>query len=116
LKCLKDCRAGSGDHGRLAVLPSAERPVSSPPQPNAIDLRGLPPPLPLERILAEVAAIGDTPLVFVLSWEPWPLYSMLRQERVTYYSRRIDEGVELVIIPNRSTGDPPCPTATQPPR
>jgi hypothetical protein len=62
-----------------------------------VDLRGLPPPEPLERILAALADGDDSPLTFLLSMEPLPLYFMLRRERLRYRVRRLEAGVEITI-------------------
>ena len=65
--------------------------------PDVVDLRGLPPPEPLERILAAIADGCEAPLAFLLSMEPLPLYLLLRREGLRYRVRRLDVGVELVI-------------------
>jgi len=65
--------------------------------PTAVDLRGLPPPEPLERILAALADGDGSPLAFLLSMEPLPLYFLLRRERLRYRVRRLEAGVEIII-------------------
>lgn len=68
-------------------------PPSSPP----VDLRGLPPPEPLERILAALSGEGGASLSFLLSMEPLLLYPLLRRERVRWQVRHTEAGVELTI-------------------
>jgi hypothetical protein len=64
-----------------------------------VDLRGLPPPQPLERILCALAEGRDAPCSFLLSMEPLLLYPLLRRERVRWRVRRVDGGVEITIEP-----------------
>ena len=62
-----------------------------------VDLRGLPPPEPLERILAAIGSEPSSPLSFLLSMEPLLLYPLLRREGVRWQARRTEAGVELTI-------------------
>ncbi|HSN21990.1 MAG TPA: DUF2249 domain-containing protein [Usitatibacter sp.] len=68
-----------------------------PPTEPPVDLRGLPPPEPLERILAAIAEESSAPLSFLLSMEPLLLYALLRREGVRWRVQRSDAGVELTI-------------------
>lgn len=67
------------------------------PDPQPVDLRGLPPPEPLERILSAIAHEPPGPLSFLLSMEPLLLYPLLRRERVRWRVRRFSGGVEITI-------------------
>jgi hypothetical protein len=68
------------------------------PLPDPVDLRGLPPPEPLERILAAIAeAPPRASLRFLLSMEPLLLYGLLRRERIRYRVERIEGVVALTI-------------------
>lgn len=69
------------------------------PDPQPVDLRGLPPPEPLERILAAVSGEHPESLTFLLAMEPLPLYVLLRRAGVRYRVRRVAEGVEITIDP-----------------
>jgi len=64
----------------------------------AIDLRGLQPPEPIERILHALECSGGAPLRVILPHEPVPLYSLLRERGYSYAgSPRPDGGFELLI-------------------
>lgn len=63
----------------------------------AVDLRGLPPPEPLERILAALDEERAGPVTFLLSMEPLPLYVILRKARVAYSVRRTAAAVEVTL-------------------
>lgn len=62
-----------------------------------VDLRGLPPPEPLERILTAIEGRPAAPLSFLLSMEPLLLYPLLRRERLRWHVRHVADGVELTI-------------------
>lgn len=64
---------------------------------QAVDLRGLPPPEPLERILAALDADRAAPLTFLLSMEPLPLYVILRKAGVRYRVRRTLAAIEITL-------------------
>ena len=66
-------------------------------EPLPVDLRGLPPPEPLERILSAIASGPEGPRSFLLSMEPLLLYPFLRRERVRWRVRRFAGGVEITI-------------------
>ena len=66
------------------------------PEAIRVDLRGLPPPEPLERILRAVEA-DEIPSTFLLAMEPLPLFVLLRHAGVRYRVRRIEEGVEITL-------------------
>ena len=74
--------------------------MASPP-PDPVDLRGLPAPEPLERILAAItqAPPPRSPLRFLLSMEPVLLYGLLRRERLRYRVERLEAGVAITIEP-----------------
>lgn len=63
--------------------------------PQAMDLRGLAPPEPLERVLAALEGAG--PWKFLLARDPWPLYALLQAGGWRYRVNRLTEGVELVV-------------------
>ena len=63
-----------------------------------VDLRGLQPPEPLERILETLATATNAPLRFLLSMEPFPLYGILRRDGFRYSVNREEAGVQLVIV------------------
>jgi hypothetical protein len=75
---------------------AAGRPLPSPDIPT-VDLRGLAPPEPLERILAAAAEARAAPVTFLLSMEPLPLYAMLRRSGVRYRVRRTAAAVEVTL-------------------
>ncbi len=67
--------------------------------PDAIvDLRGLEPPEPLQRILEALPAATNEPLRFLLSREPFPLYGILKRDGFRYCVQREEAGVRLVIV------------------
>lgn len=68
-----------------------------PHDPEPVDLRGLPPPEPLERILAVVEARCGGPVSFLLSMEPLLLYPLLRRQGVRWRIARSAAGVEITI-------------------
>lgn len=72
-------------------------------EPHAVDLRGLPPPGPLERILAAIEN-REAPVTFLLSMEPLPLYVILRKAGVRYRVRRTPGAVEVTL--DRSLRNP----------
>lgn len=63
-----------------------------------VDLRGLEPPEPLQRILDALPAATDAPLRFLLSREPFPLYGILKRDGFRYSVQREEAGVRLVIV------------------
>ncbi len=67
--------------------------------PTLLDLRGLPPPQPLERILAALEQRPGTTLRCLLSREPVLIYALLRGEGCRYRASHGDDGWELVIEP-----------------
>lgn len=82
---------------RTLLCTSPENLSLTPLPPPPVDLRGLPPPEPLERILAAIADANGAPLRFLLSMEPLLLYGLLRRERVRYRVERSEAGVEIII-------------------
>ena len=63
-----------------------------------VDLRGLDPPEPLQRILEALPAATNEPLSFLLSREPFPLYGILKRDGFRYSVQREEAGVRLVIV------------------
>jgi hypothetical protein len=63
-----------------------------------VDLRGLEPPEPLQRILEALPAATNEPLRFLLSREPFPLYGILKRDGFRYSVQREEAGVRLVIV------------------
>ncbi len=63
-----------------------------------VDLRGLEPPEPLQRILEALPAATNEPLRFLLSREPLPLYGILKRDGFRYSVHREEAGVRLVIV------------------
>jgi hypothetical protein len=90
-------RGGGGCDGACALAPEARSLTSRESMP--VDLRGLAPPQPLERILSAIAEGSDTPRSFLLSMEPLLLYPLLRREHVRWRVRRFSGGVEITIEP-----------------
>lgn len=62
----------------------------------AVDLRELPAPEPLLRIL-EAIGDGAGPHVFLLPFEPRPLYPLLESRGWNVKSRAVDEGIEVTV-------------------
>ena len=69
------------------------------PEARVIDGRGMEPPEPLERAMAELAtlALGEE-LVMLLRCEPLPLYSLLERNGFGYSSTRQADGSNEVRI------------------
>ena len=65
--------------------------------PDAVDLRDLPPPEPLARIIDAMGSGGDGPLVFLLAREPRLLYPLLERDGWRHHTRRDERGFELTI-------------------
>ena len=69
------------------------------PEPRVIDGRGLQPPEPLERALAELATLASgEELVMLLNCEPLPLYSILDQNGYRHRSERRADGTNEIHI------------------
>ncbi len=69
------------------------------PEPRLIDGRGMEPPEPLERALAELATLAPgEELVMLLNCEPLPLYSILERNGFGYRSRLRPDGSNEVRI------------------
>jgi TusA-related sulfurtransferase len=69
------------------------------PEPRLIDGRGMEPPEPLERALAELATLAPgEELVMLLNCEPLPLYSILERNGFRYRSRHRPDGSNEVRI------------------
>jgi hypothetical protein len=61
-----------------------------------LDLRELPAPEPLLRIL-EVTGEGTGPHVFLLPFAPRPLYPLLESRGWSVQARAVDEGIEVTV-------------------
>ena len=69
------------------------------PEPRVIDGRGMEPPEPLERALAELATLAPgEELVMLLRCEPLPLYAILERNGYRYRSERCADGANEVHI------------------
>ena len=68
---------------------------------HCIDLRGLEPPEPLERILDTLADLPESDWLRVkYRREPYPLYGMLRNMACRWHCRTDDtNGFEIIIWP-----------------
>lgn len=65
---------------------------------QAMDLRGLQPPEPIDRIFQALERAPRQPLRVILPHEPLPLYGLLRERGLSYSgSQREDGGYELLI-------------------
>jgi hypothetical protein len=69
------------------------------PEPRVIDGRGMEPPEPLERAMAELATLAPgEELVMLLRCEPLPLYAMLERNGFGYRSQLQPDGTNEVRI------------------
>ncbi len=69
------------------------------PEPRVIDGRGMEPPEPLERALAELTTLAPgEELVLLLRCEPLPLYSILERNGYRYRAERRADGSNEVHI------------------
>jgi len=69
------------------------------PEPRVIDGRGMEPPEPLARALAELATLAPgEELVMLLDCEPLPLYAILDRNGFRYRSERRADGANEVHI------------------
>ena len=69
------------------------------PEPRVIDGRGMEPPEPLERALAELATLAPgEELVLLLHCEPLPLYSILERNGFDYRAKLRPDGTNEVRI------------------
>ncbi|HUL96089.1 MAG TPA: DUF2249 domain-containing protein [Usitatibacter sp.] len=66
----------------------------------AVDLRELPAPEPLLRIL-EATGEGAGPHVFLLPFEPRPLYPLLESRGWDVKSRALDDAIEVTVSRKR---------------
>ena len=62
-----------------------------------VDLRGLPAPLPLERVMD--ALLGDPDVVhcYLVPHEPRPLMTMLKRMKVKFATRPFADSWEIVV-------------------
>jgi len=63
-----------------------------------LELRGLPPPEPMMRILS---SLGDDEIEAILPHEPAPLYAMLEERGYTHQILRSEPGLCAVLIRRR---------------
>jgi TusA-related sulfurtransferase len=69
------------------------------PEPRVIDGRGMEPPEPLERAMAELATLAPgEELVMLLRCEPLPLYAILEKNGFEYRSKLQTDGTNEVRI------------------
>ncbi|MCC6811311.1 MAG: DUF2249 domain-containing protein [Deltaproteobacteria bacterium] len=69
---------------------------------ETLDLRALPPPEPLERVLCEVETRpAGAIFCVVLRHEPHPLFALLRQAGCTWRGEAIEHGYKLTITIGR---------------
>jgi TusA-related sulfurtransferase len=69
------------------------------PEPRVIDGRGMEPPEPLERAMAELASLAPgEELVMLLRCEPLPLYAILEKNGFGYRSKLQADGTNEVRI------------------
>jgi len=62
-----------------------------------LDLRALPPPEPMLRILERIEE-GEGPHAFLLPFAPTPLYPLLASYGWQVRSRACGEGVEVTLV------------------
>jgi len=62
-----------------------------------LDLRALPPPEPMLRILERIEG-GEGPHAFLLPFAPTPLYPLLASYGWQVRSRACGEGVEVTLV------------------
>ena len=78
----KEARAGRAQHGSMYIV--------------AVDLRELPAPEPLLRIL-EATGEGSGPHVFLLPFDPRPLYPLLESRGWDVKTRALDDAIEVTV-------------------
>ena len=87
---------------RIAIAPPPPMPAA--PQdvaPHKLDLRGLQPPEPIQRIFEALEREPRTPLCAILPHEPMPLYALLRERGFSFTGTpRSDGGFEVLIEPS----------------
>lgn len=71
------------------------------PDEIVIDVRGLQPPEPLERVMDALDTLGPQQrLRMLIDREPVPLYRILERNGHPYFPQRRDDGlVEILILP-----------------
>ncbi len=64
-----------------------------------LDVRGLPPPEPLEQVLDAISTLGNTQQLHVLiDREPFPLYDILAQNGLQHHTRTTEDYRYEVLI------------------
>jgi len=64
-----------------------------------IDVRGLPPPEPFEKIMNALQTLpADTELLVQIHREPYPLYDVLRDTGYTWHTQMLAEDNFNIII------------------
>jgi len=73
---------------------------------RSLDVRGLEPPVPMERILDALETLPEKDWLRVsLSREPYPLYNLLRQMEFAWDTRRA--GIDVIVRIWRADQLPP---------
>ncbi len=73
---------------------------------QTLDVRGLEPPVPMERILDALETLPEQDWLRVsLSREPYPLYTLLRQMEFAWDTRRL--GIDVIVRIWRADQMPP---------
>lgn len=87
---------------RLAIAPPPPMPdMPADVAPVRIDLRGLQPPEPIQRIFEALERAPRRPLCAILPHEPMPLYALLRERGFSFTGTpRPDGGFEVLIEPS----------------
>jgi uncharacterized protein (DUF2249 family) len=64
-----------------------------------LDVRGLEPPEPMERVLDALSTLGpDDQLLMVIDRQPRPLYRILQNDGYTYRETLRPEGIFEILI------------------
>jgi uncharacterized protein (DUF2249 family) len=67
--------------------------------PNVLDVRGLEPPEPMERVLDALNMLGPgEQLRMIIDRQPRPLYRILRNNGYTYHETLKPEGIFEILI------------------
>ena len=88
---------------RIAIAPPPPMPAvpAAGVAPLKLDLRGLQPPEPIQRIFEALERAPRTPLCAILPHEPMPLYALLRERGFSFTgTQRTDGGFEILIEPS----------------
>lgn len=88
---------------RIAIAPPPPMPAApvAGVAPVRLDLRGMQPPEPIQRIFEALERAPRTPLCAILPHEPMPLYALLRERGFSFTGTpRSDGGFEVLIEPS----------------